>query len=106
MPIDLDNPNFIERILLSTDPVIFYTIFGFFKYIWLGLDKITSLFGYSLSGGWNSERSKALESYDHSAQLVTILGRGNFSPAMRHHLDNFFWSHNMYVHPETVIKDD
>ena len=54
-------------------------------------------------GGSRAERLKA-EEYEHSAQLVRIMGRGNYSLVNVHQLHNFVWRHEAYLHPRCVLE--
>ncbi len=62
--------------------------------------------GYKLSSGSIQERHLASESYEHSAQLATILGRGTYSIINMHALHNFCLLHERYVHPNHVLDHD
>ena len=44
--------------------------------------------------------------YEKSAQRVKILGRGAYSIGAAHFLENFFYKHIEFIHPEEVLKSD
>ncbi len=67
---------------------------------------LDTLVGYKLSEGSRQERLQAARSYDHSAQVATILGRGAYSNMIRHQLHNFCLLHERYVHPRHVLAHD
>lgn len=44
--------------------------------------------------------------YEKSAQRVKVLGRGAYSVATAHFLENFFYKHIEFIHPKEVLKSD
>ncbi|CAM6054407.1 unnamed protein product [Sphagnum tenellum] len=44
--------------------------------------------------------------YEHSAQVVNILGRGAYSIVYNHQLENFVYYHVKYVHPRYILEHD
>ena len=81
------NFNFNRRVFHISEPTSF-------QYGKTGVPS-NSIFFVSFS----SDRARAANDYERSAQVVSILGRGNYSPALRHGLHNFAWKHEKYVHP-------
>ena len=101
-----DKPGFVKRQLLRLDMGIFYWIMCVFR---AGLTLIDTfldpLFGYTIQHGSRQERKKS-ETYEYSAQVVHLLGRGTYSPLQPLQLHNFVWRHGKYVHPKYVLGSD
>ncbi len=61
--------------------------------------------GYTVTGGWKADRELAASSYEHSAQIATIAGRGAHSFVQINQPYNFLLMHNEYVHPRYVLQN-
>ena len=71
------------------------------------VDSILDIFfGYTFRHGWRSERDLAQKSFEHSAQIATIVGRGSYSLSGQRALHNFLLWHDEYVHPNYVLEHD
>ena len=100
------NPGFIKRQLMKVDMGIFYWIMCTFRAFVTLIDFILdSMFGYTIQHGTREERRQCKE-YEHSAQVVSIMGRGAYSLIINHQLHNFVWRHESYVHPKHVLEYD
>ena len=100
------NPGFITRQLMRIDMGVFYWIMCTFKAGIILLDILLDIgLGYTIQHGTRKERESS-EEYEHSAQVVNLLGRGAYSPLQPHQLDNFVWCHEKYVHPKYVLDHD
>ena len=101
-----ENPGFVKRQLMKVDMGIFYWIMCTFRATITVIDWILYLlFGYTIQHGTREEWDKS-EEYEHSAQLVSVWGRGAYSPLMAHQLNNFVWKHEKFVHPSYVLHHD
>ena len=100
------NPSFIKRQLMKVDMGIFYWIMCTFRGFVTIIDHVLDiLFGYTIQHGSREERRKSKE-YEHSAQVVSLMGRGAYSVVLNHQLHNFVWRHERYVHPKYVLEHD
>ena len=94
----------LNKQLEKINPMVAYGFFIVFRSIWYAIDFLCDLFtGYSPINGSKAEREKAKD-YEHSAQLVTIWGRGNHYFVDRHMRANFGYTHVKYMHPEEILK--
>ena len=97
---------FIKRQLLKVDMGIFFWIMSTFRVGIIVIDiYLNLLFGYTIQYGTRKEYNKSKE-YQHSAQVVNLLGRGTYSLIQPQQLNNFLWQHEKYVHPKYVIEHD
>ena len=97
---------FVKRKLLELDMGILYWIMCVFRTALYMVDTILDLaVGVTIQYGGAGERLLAKE-YEHSAQVVKVLGRGNYSLVNVHQLHNFIWCHKRYVHPKCVLERD
>lgn len=95
----------LTKQLEKIDPMILYGIFIVFRSIWYAIDFLCdTLTGYSPINGSREEREKAAKNYEHSAQLVTIWGRGNHYFVDRHMRSNFGYTHVKYMDPREILK--
>ena len=102
-----DNPNFLERQRTKVDMAYFYFLLVFLKKITCVLDIILDiLFGFTITRGTRSERDMAKERYEHSAHVVDVWFCANWSTVFRHSPNNFLFTHNSYIHPREILKDD
>lgn len=100
------NPGFIKRQLMKIDMGIFYWIMCTFRAFVTCIDLFLDLlFGYTIQYGSREERLQSKE-YEHSAQVVSLMGRGTYSVILNHQLHNFVWRHERYVHPRYVLERD
>ena len=100
------NPGFVMNLLMKVDMGIFYWIMCTFRAALTLVDGILFLLlGYTVQHGSQEEWNKSDE-YEHSAQLVTLLGRGAYTPIQPHQLNNFVWKHDRFVHPSYVLHHD
>ncbi len=91
---DLSNPDWLTRQLMKVDPAIFYAFMSAGRAAFTVADfYLDLLFGYTLKEGNRTERWLS-RSYDRSAQIVDVLGRGAFSILYNHQLHNFLYKHN------------
>ena len=73
------NPGFVMNLLMKVDMGIFYWIMCTFRAALTLVDGILFLLlGYTVQHGSQEELIKS-EEYEHSAQLVTLLGRGTYT---------------------------
>ena len=97
---------FINRQLLKVDMGIFFWIMSIFRAGIIVIDVcLNLLFGFTIQFGTRKEYNKIKE-YQHSAQVVNLLGRGAYSLIQPQQLNNFVWRHEQYVHPKYVIEHD
>ena len=103
---DFENAGFLQRMLMKIDMGIFYWVMCTFRAAVSLIDVFLELlFGFTIQYGSRQERHRSLE-YDHSAQVVNLMGRGAYSVGMAHQLHNFVWHHERYVHPRYVLEHD
>ncbi len=70
-------------------------------------DGLDFLVGYTTRFGWRLDREIAASTFEKSAQIVRIVGRGAYSLSDTLKLDrNFILFHEAYVHPEYVLKTE
>ena len=70
-------------------------------------DGLDFLVGYTTRFGWRLDREIAASTFEKSAQIVRIVGRGAYSLSDTLKLDrNFILFHEAYVHPEYVPKTE
>ena len=94
------------KLLMKVDMGIFYWIMCTFRAALTLVDGILFLLlGYTVQHGSQEEWIKS-EEYEHSAQLVTLLGRGTYTPLQPHQLNNFVWKHDKFVNPSFVLLHD
>ena len=100
------NPGFIQRQLMKIDLGIFYFVMSTLRAAVIIADIFLDLlFGHTIQYGTRDERQRA-EDYEHSAQVVNIMGRGAYSLIINHQLYNFVWRHEKYVHPRYILEHD
>ena len=102
-----ENPGFVKRQLMKVDMGVLYWIMSAFRAAVIAADFVLDLlFGVTIQHGSREERQRAEEEYEHSAQVVHVLGRGAYSLIINHRLRNFVWRHERYVHPRYVLERD
>ena len=106
LKMDFDNPGLVTRMLLKMDMGIFYLLMRALHFIIICIDVFLELIcGFTIQYGSKQECNKSLV-YDHSAQVVILMGRGAYSIGTPHQLHNFLWRHEKYVHPRYVLEHD
>jgi len=72
------------------------------------LDIILGLtLGYMTRSGWNKDKKESRTVYGKSAQVVDVRFNGGVTPGVEDSLDDcWLYTHNKYVNPEYVLKDD
>ncbi len=104
---DLKNPNWVTRLILKIDPgYLYYLLRAAKKLVALADYVLDLIFGYTITGGWRSERLRAQTSYEHSAQVVKVVARAAPTIMMDHTLDHFLYRHSAYISPRTILEND
>lgn len=103
----MEDPGLLLRLLMKIDTAVFFFIMKFARFCAHLLDSwiLGKFFGFTIKSGPASEAERAAADYDHSAQVVRLLGRGAYCFAGKHDLDNFFWKHESYVHPRFILEE-
>ena len=88
----------IEKIILKIGLRRLYTVFEFFRNIYMFMDFfMESAFGYSLVNGSKKDQEMFKCRNDKSGHLVKIIGRGTARPAEQVFLNNFMLRHEAYI---------
>ena len=89
------------------DVAYFYMVLVVLKFLVRILDLILdNVFGFTITKGDRLEYQWAEKSYEHSAQVVDVWFCANWSFAFKHTPDNYLYTHNRYVHPDYILKND
>ena len=98
---------FMKHQLMKLDWSILYCIMSTFRTVVIIVDIFLDLvFGHTIQYGGRDERKRSENDYEHSAQVVNIMGRGAYSLIINHQLYNFVWRHEKYVHPRYILEHD
>eukprot|EP00095_Tigriopus_kingsejongensis_P004227 maker-scaffold74_size411160-snap-gene-3.20 protein:Tk04227 transcript:maker-scaffold74_size411160-snap-gene-3.20-mRNA-1 annotation:"hypothetical protein CAPTEDRAFT_213494" len=99
-------PSKLEEFILSVDPVYCYVVFWIYRTALRLVNGLSEkLFDYSLFDGLLTSEPKSA-SFDQSAHLVRVVGRGALSFGAQHTLDNFVWIHQDYIHPRYILENE
>ncbi len=87
------------------DDLIKYWILCLIRAVLFCIEAATDLlFGYTFTKGSKEERRKA-ESYESSAQVVSIIWKAKHTLLKVSRLHYFLYKHEEYVHPDYVLKN-
>ena len=93
--------------LIKLDWSILYCIMSTFRTVVIIVDIFLDLvFGHTIQYGSRDERKRSENDYEHSAQVVNIIGRGAYSLNIEYQLHNFVWRHEEYKHPHYILEHD
>ena len=92
--------------LRNYDQIFWFGFLRIVKFVLWILDRISFVVhGTSILNGTQHEREQS-KSYENSAHVVKVLGRGTICLSENHNEDNFLYLHESYQHPSYILKHD
>ena len=102
-----EKPSFLQQQIMKSDMGYLYILLVGLKYLVWAVDfLLDKLFGFTITHGTREDCRQAQEHYEHSAHVVDVWYRGNWSLVIKHTPNNFLYTHNSYVHPHEILKRD